>query len=516
MMWGNSDWSYQGIGKSLRLMTINFLRKCLRVFPLLLFLGGLWFFLPTGWAGDPQGYRAFRNGLIGDRTRPTYHLVSPEGKASPMDPNCAIYWKGRYHLFYIFQGIYSHVSSHDLVHWRWHPDLRLGSGIMNSGGCCLNKDGIPTLIYMSDRLKRNAISMAADDDLEKWSEPTVVEPEVGANQDGSKISHWDPEIWREGNIHYALFGNHPFQIGKEATVMKSTDLKTWEYIGPFLSKEMPEVSRTTEIKTNEDISCPNFFKLGEKWMLLCISHIRGCRYYLGEWNGEQFTPEFHARMNWSLSDGMKEGGHGGEFFAPETLLTPDGRRVMWAWCFASSRSGGNGLWDGILSLPRELSLSADGILRIKPVKELEQLRYLPVTEPAFAVESAVPYRLKCLAGDTIEIIATIKRGIATGYGMRLLANKENGAGIDLVVEPESKTIRLGSSVAPLELKPGEDIVLRVFIDRRTVEIFANDRQSIVKQHTYEPDETGVSFFSEGGRMEVKEVRGWKMSPTNPW
>jgi sucrose-6-phosphate hydrolase SacC (GH32 family) len=128
----------------------------------------------------------------------------------------------------------------------------------------------------------------------------------------------------------------------------------------------------------------------------------------------------------------------------------------------------------------------------------------------------VPYRLKCLAGDTIEIIATIKRGSATGYGMRLLANKENGAGIELVVEPESKTIRLGSSVAPLELNPGEDIVLRVFIDRRTVEIFANDRQSIVKQHTYEPDETGVSFFSEGGRMEVKEVRGWKMSPTNPW
>ena len=104
---GNSDWSFRGIGKTVRLMIMNFLRKCLRVFLVVVFWGGFGVFLATGWAGDPQGYRAFRNGLIGDRTRPTYHLVSPEGKASPMDPNCAIYWKGRYHLFYIFQSISS-------------------------------------------------------------------------------------------------------------------------------------------------------------------------------------------------------------------------------------------------------------------------------------------------------------------------------------------------------------------------------------------------------------------------
>ena len=53
----------------------------------------------------------------------------PEGIAHPFDPNGAIYWKGRYHLFYIFQTVkplpfyrgdaWAHISSHDLVHWRF-------------------------------------------------------------------------------------------------------------------------------------------------------------------------------------------------------------------------------------------------------------------------------------------------------------------------------------------------------------------------------------------------------------
>jgi hypothetical protein len=31
----------------------------------------------------------------------TYHLVHPgPGRAEPGDPNCAFYWKGRYHLHY--------------------------------------------------------------------------------------------------------------------------------------------------------------------------------------------------------------------------------------------------------------------------------------------------------------------------------------------------------------------------------------------------------------------------------
>ena len=81
--------------------------------------------------------RNLRERILSDPSRPGYHFVMPEGIASPFDPNGAIYWKGRYHLFYIFQDKRSgkkvdhwgHMSSTDIfsqvprggVHHKQHP-----------------------------------------------------------------------------------------------------------------------------------------------------------------------------------------------------------------------------------------------------------------------------------------------------------------------------------------------------------------------------------------------------------
>ena len=445
---------------------------------------------------------------VTDPTKPTYHLISPAGNAHVADPNFAIFWKGRYHLFFIAGiGVFAHVSSTDMVHWRWHPDWHHRGC---SGSIFVNKQGIPTLITTLGVPGTPALFSALDDDLEKWSAPVPIKPKVRPDQDGSKISDWDPEAWVENGITYAVFGAHPLMPDKEASLVKSTDLKNWEYVGPFLAKEMPDVSRSKDFKTNDDLSCPNFFKLGNKWMLLCISHRRGCRYYLGDWKAEQFIPDFHGWMNWSQEDVANSYGHGGDCFAPRSLLTPDGRRVMWAWLFAFSKQRMSPTWHEVLSLPRELSLPSDGILRIKPLKELEQLRHDPVSETNIVVESGRPDRLTALAGDTLEIKATITPGTATACGVRVLCDKANGKGLDVVVEPANKTIKLGSTTAPLELKPGEDIQLRIFVDRSVVEVFANDRQAVVKQHGYPPEDVGVCLFSEGGNMKVRQVNGWQM------
>ena len=55
----------------------------------------------------------------------TFHLAHPgPGGTYPADPDAAIYWKGKYHLHYIYQygdkytHSYAHVDSDDMVHWR--------------------------------------------------------------------------------------------------------------------------------------------------------------------------------------------------------------------------------------------------------------------------------------------------------------------------------------------------------------------------------------------------------------
>ena len=68
-------------------------------------------------------------------------------------------------------------------------------------------------------------------------------------------------------------------------------------------------------------------------------------------------------MNWRSenqdSDSPKEYR---DFFAPESVLAADGRRVMWAWL--TTLSDNTLRSESILSLPRELSLGEDGGLRI--------------------------------------------------------------------------------------------------------------------------------------------------------
>jgi len=104
--------------------------------------------------------RELRAKLLSDPLRPTYHFVAPEGIAMPFDSNGCIYWKGKYHLLYIFQDLNlpngghcrGHVSSIDLLHWTHHPTALAplpgdpDQGIF-SGNAFVNKQGEATILY---------------------------------------------------------------------------------------------------------------------------------------------------------------------------------------------------------------------------------------------------------------------------------------------------------------------------------------------------------------------------------
>ena len=429
----------------------------------------------------------------------TYHLTHPgPGEAMPGDPNCAFFWKGRYHLHYIYthrDGFsFAHVSSDDMVHWKWHPTTltppKTGHG-MFSGTGFFTKEGRPAIIYHGEGSGRNQIAIAQDDALEKWSAPMPLEPIVRADQDGSKIANWDPDAWIDGGSYYALSGGSPGS-GKPPTLFRSADLKSWDYLGLFLTKDMPDVQPT------EDISCPNFFKIGKKDMLLCISHTLGCRYYLGEWKNEKFTPDFHGRMNW----------HAWDFFAPESVLTPDGRRVMWAWCKLDYPQS------GIQSLPRELSLPDDGILRIKPLRELEKLRSEEKSESNISLKNDAPHRLREISGDALELDIRFVRGMATEFGVQVYCGDGDG-GFPISFEPAAALLRLGELKVPFELKAGEPARLRVFLDKNMIEVFANDRQAAVASFRDAGPNLGIRLFSKGGDAVVTEVKSWKMKSIYP-
>jgi len=419
----------------------------------------------------------------------TYHLAHPgPGVGMPGDPNPAFYYKGRYHLHYIYKNkhgfAFAHVSSKDMVTWKWHPTVLVGPNTghgMFSGTGFFTKAGQPAMIYHGQGAGNNYLAFALDDNLDEWTKPIAVKPRTKSGQ-AAKIRMWDPDCWLNGDTYYAISGGAPPHL------MKSSNLKDWDYLGLLLHDDMPDIG----VDKNEDVSCANMFKIGDKWMLLCISHRLGCRYYLGDFKDEKYLPEFHAMMNWKNWN----------FFAPESLLTPDGRRVMWAWCRLE------GAQSAIQSLPRELSLPADGVLRIKPLRELKKLRYDEKNEGNIIVKSNNSHILKDISGDTIELSVTIRPTEAKEYGVSVFCDKD-GKGFPITIKPESKVLAMGEIKPPFELKKGEDLNLRIFLDKSMVEVFVNDRQGAVCMQQHDKENVGISLFSKGGDI-TATVKGWKM------
>ena len=402
-----------------------------------------------------------------------------------------------------------------MLHWTWQPTKLqpsfTGHG-MFSGTGFLTKDGRPAAIYHGQASRRNQIAIAKDRKLTAWEKPYPVEVKM---PDGSEpeMRHWDPDCFLIGDTYYAISG------GKEPPVFKSKDLRNWTYLGPFMPQEPAQVA------LGEDVSCPNFFPIGDKWMLLCISHPYGCRYYLGDWDAEkeQFIPESHRRMNWP-----REGQDPGQppfvrdFFAPESVLTSDGRRVMWAWLATFDNTLQH---KTIQSLPRELRLGKDGTLRINPLRELESLRHDPivieditVTPPPRNNGGISTKAITNLNGDAVEIKITVPREQAERkrFGVHLFADEQQ-EGLPIIVQPASGTLRVGTAEAPFavaDLSPGEDLELRIFVDKYLVEVFANDRQAMVAAHMDWSSARGVTAYSWGSPTTFSKVEIWRLKPTN--
>lgn len=472
--------------------------------------------------GSRSGYetaesaRSLRERILSDPARPGYHFVVPEGIAMPFDPNGAIYWKGRYHLFYIFQDTrlgrkadhWGHVSSTDLFHWVHHPTGLLDG--MYSGNCFINRDGVPTICYHQKGLG-NALAVALDDDLNEWkkleSNPITPKTEEGDKHHG-RYKSWDPFGWMEGNTYYAIFG------GGRPGVAKSPALEgEWAYAGDLFAHGVDGVS------LDEDVSCADLFKLGGKDILLCISHRLGCRYYIGEWKEEQFHPESHAQMSWVDNS----------FFAPESLLDGKGRRIMWAWIMDDPQFGVRSQhgWSGTLSLPRVLTLGDDGQLRMDVPEEIETLRRAAFRKEDFMLPAGTDVIVDDVGGNSLELSIEMDGTANSAYGVKVCVSPDEHEATSVFYDAREKLLKVDTrrsgphdtpkavEAGPLELKPGERLKLRVFVDRSVVEVFANGRQAVARRiYPARPDSVGVRLFSRGAPAQVHTFEAWEIAPSN--
>ena len=117
--------------------------------------------------------------------------------------------------------------------------------------------------------------------------------------------------------------------------------------------------------------------------------------------------------------------------------------------------------------------------------------------------------LKGIVGDALELGLQFQSPSAKEFGIDVLCDDKGENGMRIAMIPERKIIQVGGVVdVPFELKKGEDLTLRIFIDKCIIDVFANDRQAVMVWDDNKPEEVGFSLFSKGGEVTVKDIKAW--------
>ena len=476
-----------------------------------------------------------RKRLSFDSYRPVYHYVNPEGGLN--DPNGLCYWQGRYHLFYQAYPAddprqhWGHAVSDDMVHWKDLP-LAIYPGIEEScfSGSTLVEDDRVIAMYHGTRAG-NMIAVSTDPLLLNWEKipGNPVIPLMQTDEKGRPYRVFDPCIWKETEGYYALSGSYWGEgtiRGKSRMVEHlffSQDLKRWTYLGPFIEGDVFTAP-------GEDGACPYFWPIGDKYILLFVSHQRGSQYLLGDYDKvhHRFRPFAHGRFNFGQL------AHGG-VHAPSA--TPDGKGGVYVIHNINEGRPTRG-WNQIMSLVRLLTLREDNTLGIEPISAVESLRFDHKHVAATVLPGNREIALEGIEGNAMELAAEIDpkgaREVCINvlrspdseectaikfYRHGFMAVRKGGRTYQqdaLVLDPSRASLAPDvlarpAEVAPFELKDDEPLKLQIFIDKSVVEVFANGRQCVaLRVYPERKDSVGVSIRAQGSDAALLSLEAWQM------
>jgi beta-fructofuranosidase len=442
-----------------------------------------------------------------DPQRPRYHFHPPANWTN--DPNGTIFYKGWNHLFYqlnpfaarIGSQHWGHARSRDLVNWEhlpiaiW-PSTEKGERFIYSGGAAIASDGRPRLIYTSIGHPQPEQWMVTpkDDDLFEWEKYPGNPVLTQAAHGDSPVNQWrDPFLFHEnGRAYMVCGGSIPGGRGGAGQVQlyraEKDDLSQWKHLGAVFHSPERDIF---------NIECPNLFKLDGKWVLVFSPH-RPCEYYVGDLDVARvrFTPETHGVLD------------PGDAYASNISVDGGGRTILWLW--GRTNTPPDKGWGSVITMPRVLSIGADGFLRQTPVPEFETLRGEPKSIGPASLEK--PLMVNGVPGDSTEIEAEFTG--SGSYGFELRRDAEGKPGI--VVSIQGQYLNVGTARTYLG-NTGRN-KLRIFLDKRCIEVYCNDGIAAVFNWVEAADDAqGISVFGQSGGRGPRGNSGssGRAAPTPP-
>lgn len=468
--------------------------------------------------------------------RPVYHHTPVYGWMN--DPNGMFYKDGVYHLYFQYNPYgsmwanmtWGHSTSTDLTHWTYEgtaivPDAW---GAIFSGSCVVDKDntagfgkGAVVAFYTSAKSTPwgdiQSQSMAYSLDNGK----TFIKYEHNPILTSTERDFRDPKVfWYAPGKHWVMM----LAVGQEMQIYSSGNLKEWKKESSFGAMQGAHGGVW---------ECPDLVEVAvegskeKKWVLICNLNPGGpfggsaAQYFVGSFDGKKFVNESPTQTKWL--------DWGKDNYATVTWSNaPAGRCIALGWM--SNWQYANNVpttqYRSANTLARDLTLYRVGgelYLRSKPSPEIKKARAEEKKIPTFEVKGN--YEVASLLADNkgaYEIEMTIENKGTSKIDFSLMNEKGEKVAMyyDVVrkqfVMDRSASGIVGFSrdfpavtVAPV--RNTDQIHLRLFIDRSSVEAFGEDGEYVMTNLVFpaEPYNRMV-FSSDKGSYIVKSMNVYRL------
>lgn len=401
---------------------------------------------------------------------------------------------------------WGHAKTVDFIRWELLPATLAPEEDYDkdgcfSGGAVETPDGRHLLLYtgVSGEMQTQCVAFGDGLNYEKYHGNPVITanslPEGSSPQDFR-----DPKIWMEDGVYYAVAVNRGKDGSGDVLLFESENGLHWVRDSVLLS---------CGYRFGTMWECPDYFHLDGKDVLIHSAlevraktmefHNGTCTvYHIGSTDVEK---HFHPEVSRAVEYGL-------DFYAPQTLETLDGRRILIGWMqsWEGARQRIPGLdFMGQMTVPRELTIR-DGRLLQMPVRELEGYRYDKMEYNNVIVQKEIT--LPGISGKVLDMILEVTP-IAKGYSwFRLQIRKGDGFHTDITLYPQQGTIRLDRTYSgfpfainhvrefPADFEDG-GIRLRLLLDCYSAELFVGDGAQAASMTLYSPGNAeGISFEAD--------------------
>lgn len=454
-----------------------------------------------------------------DPNRLKLHLMPPVGWLN--DPNGLCQWNGTYHVFFQYSpesaegnGLkaWGHYTSEDLLQWekqetKFLPDQAFDKDGVYSGSACIDQGKM--YLYYTGNVKEegmhdyttsgrgaNTVLIESIDGVH-FSEKKLLM--TNADYPADYTCHVrDPKVWKKDGRFYMVQGGRKYGQDRED---RDQDFGA---VLLFESRDANQFHFVKEITAKQPFGymweCPDYFELDDAKILsfspqgVPSEEYRYQNIYQSGYLLLENAPEKWAQQEITDTELFHEWDMGFDFYAPQTFLAEDGRRILIGWAGIPDAEYDNEPtvkmgWQHALTLPRELTVKAGKVYQ-NPVKELENLR---MESEQISVEMPV-----ALKNNVFELLVENENAkepvcIRISDGKECLLLKFD---IEKRVDTTEKGVLSlhlsegcgrGRKLRKVQLETLENV--RIYADTSMVEIYVNDGETVMTSRFYMENET---------------------------